>query len=66
MLAATLLKLTSATNGERAWQAIFEYYNQNSRGMNQRGCQPGEVVAVKINLNNSEDGAKADNYTDAS
>jgi hypothetical protein len=66
MLAATLLKLTSATNDERAWQAIFEYYNQNSRGMNQRGYQPGEVVAVKINLNNSEDGVKADNYTDAS
>jgi hypothetical protein len=66
MLSATLLKLTSATNGEQAWQAIFEYYNQNSRGMDQRGYQPGEVVAVKINLNNSEDGAKADNYTDAS
>ena len=53
MLAATLLKLTSATNGEQAWQAIFEYYNKNSRGMAQRGYQPGEVVAVKINLNNS-------------
>jgi hypothetical protein len=66
MLSATLLKLTSATNGERAWQAIFEYYNQNSRGMPQRGYQPGEVVALKINLNNSEDGVKADNYTDAS
>ena len=66
MLSATLLKLTSATNGERAWQAIFEYYNKNFRGMDQRGYQPGEAVAVKINLNNSEDGVKADNYTDAS
>jgi hypothetical protein len=66
LLSATLLKLTSATNGERAWQAIFEYYNKNSQGMDQRGYQPGEVVAVKINLNNSEDGVKADNYTDAS
>ena len=66
MLAATLLKLTSATNGEQAWRAIFEYYNKNSRSMDQRGYQPGEVVAVKINLNNSEDGVKADNYTDAS
>jgi hypothetical protein len=65
MLAATLLRLTSTSDGERAWKAIFEYYNKNSRGMEHRGYQSGEVVAVKINLNNSEDGVKADNYTDA-
>ena len=66
MLDATLRKLTGAGSGERVWQSIFEYYNKNSRGMDKRGYQAGEVVAVKINLNNSEDGAKADNYTDAS
>ncbi|MGO8676116.1 MAG: DUF362 domain-containing protein [Limisphaerales bacterium] len=65
MLNTTLLKLTSAPNAERAWQAIFEYYN-NSHGTPHRGYQPGEVVAVKINLNSSDDGAKTDNYIDAS
>jgi len=65
LLAATLVKLTSATNDENAWQAIFEYYNKRARQMEKRGYEPGEVVAVKINLNNSSSG-KTDNYTDAS
>lgn len=65
LLAATLVKLTSATNGAMAWQKLFEYYNQNQRQLEHRGYQPGEVVAVKINLNNSSSGKK-DNYTDAS
>jgi len=66
MLTTTLLRLTSATNAGQAWQAVFEYYNQHSRGMPQRGYQAGEVVAVKINLNSSDDGAKTDNRIDAS
>ncbi len=65
LLAATLVKLTSATSGENAWRSIFEYYNKRSRQMEKRGYQPGEVVAVKINLNNSSSDKK-DNYTDAS
>jgi hypothetical protein len=65
LLAATLIKLTSATNGEHAWQKIFEYYNQHTRQMEHRGYRPGEVVAVKINLNNSSSD-KMDNYIDAS
>ncbi|MGC3961084.1 MAG: DUF362 domain-containing protein [Verrucomicrobiota bacterium] len=65
LLAATLLKLTSAANGGQGWQRIFEYYNQHTRQLEKRGYQLGEVVAVKINLNNSSSGKK-DNYTDAS
>lgn len=64
MLRAVLLKLTSTTTDEEAWDGIFKYYNKNSRGMENRGYQPGEVVAVKINLNNSSSG-KTDNLTDA-
>lgn len=64
MLSETLRKLTSAaTNGE-AWQAIFRYHNRTVRQLADRGYQPGEVVAVKINLNNSSS-AKTDNQTDA-
>jgi hypothetical protein len=65
LLAATLLKLTSATSANEVWTKIFEYYNLHSRQLEKRGYQPGEVVAVKINLNNSSSGKK-DNYTDAS
>lgn len=65
MLAATLTRLTGAANEEGAWKAIFEFYNQRARALEHRGYQPGEVVAIKINLNNSEHAVKADNYIDA-
>ena len=39
------------------------YYNLTHRSSN-KGYQPGETVALKINLNNSS-GGKADNLTDA-
>ena len=66
LLAATLTRLTSTAKPEDAWRAIFEYYNKHSRKMDSRGYEPGEVVAVKINLNNSTDDAKTDNFIDAS
>ena len=66
LLANTLTRLTGTTNTAVAWRAVFEHYNQNARGLAQRDYQPGEIVAIKINLNNSEKGDKADNYTDAS
>jgi len=65
MFNATLLALTGTTSAAQSWQAIFEYYNRTARQLDHRGYQPGEVVAIKINLNNS-DAAKADNYTDES
>jgi hypothetical protein len=64
MLSATLQKLASAPTDEAAWQAIFRYHNQTARQLANHGYQPGEIVAVKINLNNSS-AAKADNQTDA-
>jgi len=59
MFNATLLALTGTTSAAQSWQAIFEYYNRTARQLDHRGYQPGEVVAIKINLNNS-DAAKAD------
>jgi hypothetical protein len=64
MLSVILQKLTGAKKDNDAWDKIFKYYNQNSRGMSQRAYQPGEVVAVKINLNNSS-ATKVDNQSDA-
>src|SRR5665648_7360 len=65
MLSATLGKLTGKKKDKDAWDQIFKYYNENSRGLSKQGHKPGEVVAVKINLNNSG-ASKVDNQTDAS
>lgn len=66
LLASTLTRLTGKSDSPSAWQAIFEYYNQRARGLALHGYQPGEVVAVKINLNNSTGRDKTDNYIDTS
>ena len=52
MLSKTLHHLTGTTADEAAWAKIFSYYNQRAHGAD-RGYKPGEVVAVKVNLNNS-------------
>jgi uncharacterized protein (DUF362 family) len=64
MFVTTLTKLTGKNTEEKAWDAIFNYHNTHVRGLNQ-GYKTGEVVAIKINLNNSEGANKPDNYTDA-
>ena len=67
MLSATLRKLTGASTDEAAWKTIFAYYNSRTRGLQNAGAptdkssstgrdlgyHPGEIVAVKVNLNNS-------------
>jgi len=64
MLSVTIQKLTGAKKDIDAWDKIFKFYNQNSRAMAKRGYQSGEVIAVKINLNNSSE-KKIDNQSDA-
>ncbi len=66
MLSATILRLVGAPTNADAWKSIFKYYNQRARKLPNRGYQPGEVVAVKINMNNSGSPVKEDNYTDES
>lgn len=66
LLASSLIKLTGGRNEEDAWERIFKYYNFTARRMPNRGYQPGEIVAVKINLNNSTGAQKTDNLIDAS
>ena len=53
MLSATLRQLTGAPTDDAAWKKIFDYYNHRVRNLENRGYQPGEIVAVKVNLNNS-------------
>jgi hypothetical protein len=52
MLSRSLRSLTGAESDGSAWTKILAYYNQRSRGA-ERGYLPGEVIAVKVNLNNS-------------
>jgi hypothetical protein len=66
LIATTVRQLTGAKTDEAAWTAVFRYYNQRARGLADRGHQPGEVIAIKINLNNSTRDNKQDNQTDAS
>lgn len=57
MVEKILLQLTGADNDPAAWERIFAHYNDQSRGLKSRGYRPGELVAVKLNLNNSEIGS---------
>jgi hypothetical protein len=65
MMSLTLRKLTSTVTDEEAWKAIFKFYKK-SRGLPEEAYKAGEVVAVKINLNNTTGPTKNNNYIDAS
>jgi hypothetical protein len=52
MLSGTLRSLTGSKNDEAAWEKMFSYYNEGMHGV-RRGYRPGEIVAIKVNLNNS-------------
>jgi hypothetical protein len=65
MLSLTLQKVTGTNRDKDAWDKIFKYHNENARGLKNKGYSNGELVAVKVNINNSSEG-KADNYTDVS
>jgi uncharacterized protein (DUF362 family) len=53
MLSSTLRQLTGAATDDQAWKIVFTYYNSHARGLDHTGYRPGEIVAVKVNLNNS-------------
>jgi len=53
MTSVTLQILTGADDDKSAWDKIFKYYNQNSRGLAERGYKKGEIIAIKVNLNSS-------------
>lgn len=64
MISVALQELTGTKKNTAAWKKIFRHYNENSRNL-RRGYEEGEVVAIKINLNNSSI-RKKDNQSDAS
>jgi len=50
MLSQTLRRLTGAKTDAEAWGALFRHHNR-ARGRGDVGHRPGEIVAVKLNLN---------------
>lgn len=61
----SLCALLDAKNCKKAWQRLFRHYNQ-THGRGKAGYKAGEVIAVKINLNNSFDPSDRDNDIDQS
>jgi uncharacterized protein (DUF362 family) len=53
MLSLALHQLTGANRDSDAWKIIFNYYGRQSENR-ERAYQPGEIAAVKVNLNNSK------------
>jgi len=50
MLSHALRTLTAEQDDAAAWDALFRYFNRN-HGAGDVGYQPGEKIAIKINLN---------------
>lgn len=50
ILSHTLRRLAGQQDDAAAWDALFRYFNRNHGGGN-AGYQPGEKIAIKINLN---------------
>ena len=54
MISMLVRNVTGATKDEEAWRAIFSYYGRRYKGTSANAYRPGEVVAVKVNMNNSK------------
>jgi hypothetical protein len=70
MVSTGIQDLTGSPTDSEAWNAIFRYFNE-VHGNGDIGYQPGEKIAIKINLNNALGGigdpyVKEDNDRDAS
>ena len=64
MMSVTLQRLTGTKSDRKAWRKIFEYYHWQRFGVKKGGYQPGETVAVKVNVNNAKAREKQSNMSD--
>jgi len=66
MVSDGIKNLAGEETENAAWNALFKYFNQE-HGYGEIGYQPGEKIAIKINLNNCYGGyGDLDNNRDAS
>jgi hypothetical protein len=54
MLSQVLRQLTGAATDEEAWRIIVRYYGEQSGHKGEKKYRAGEIVAVKVNMNNSK------------
>lgn len=52
MIPEAVMQLTGESTAKKAWQALFKYFNK-THGRGNRGYKKGEMIAVKLNLNNA-------------
>ena len=52
MIEQTICSLTGKNSGKEAWNALFTYFNKEKRGLDS-SYKEGEVIAIKINQNNT-------------
>ena len=65
MFSKSVRGLTGAATDAEAWTKLFRHFNK-IHGRGDRGWQPGELTAVKINCNNTYADDDADNNIDQS
>ena len=65
MFAQSLCALTNEKNCPQAWKSLFRYYNKMHKRGN-KSYQKGELIAIKINLNNTFETDDRDNDIDQS
>lgn len=65
MYAQSLCALSGEPSSQKAWKAIFKYYN-SQQGKGKRGYRKGEKIVIKINLNNTYEVSDCDNDIDQS
>jgi hypothetical protein len=65
MYSRSLQSLTGASNDAKAWRALFKHYNR-THGRGNRGWRQGELIAIKININNTYKPDDTDNDIDQS
>ena len=61
----SIRKIADAKNARKGWQRLFKYYNRTHKRGNV-GYKPGELIAIKVNLNNTFEPDDADNDIDQS
>jgi hypothetical protein len=65
MYSKSLQALTGTSSDKKAWEKLFKHYNK-THGRGNKGWKPGELVAIKININNTYEPGDTDNDIDQS
>lgn len=65
MYSSSLRSLTASSNDAKAWDRLFRHFNR-TKGRGNRGWRKGELIAVKININNTYEVGDVDNDIDQS